>query len=186
MFAQKRKLADIYDDTEEFNYSEEPLSPVLPPVTVPSDPTAIGARPEGSSQHPDSRRVIGGSFPVGVCVAVKSLRPRYKDLEQWYHTEGNVLVTRHGRVSVGDKKVFVYPESPWANPFKLSEYSLEDALRKFGDHLDAKLKDPAMKRRFMALAHAKEIGCFCPAGAQCHRNVILNKLAHLMESESLE
>jgi len=124
-------------------------------------------------------------LPVGVCVKVASLRPRYDNLKVWCATAGNVLVTRNGRVFVnqsnGEKVVFAYPSSRWANPFKLSEYSLDQCLLKFEEHLDTMLKDHATREEFLKLREVKEIGCFCGPKDRCHRDVILRKLRGLVE-----
>ena len=99
---------------------------------------------------------------------------------QWYHTDGNVLITRHGRVFVkkanGEKHIFAYPQSPWANPFKLSQYSMAESLKRYDAYLEEKLKNKKTLEEFLKLKNAKEIGCFCAPNSQCHRNVILQKL----------
>jgi len=121
------------------------------------------------------------SLPKGVCVKVDSLRessPRYDNLEEWCANPANELVCRGGRVFVTDqssrsKHVFSYRGSPWANPFKLSEFSLEESLAKYEEHLEKLLEDPKMLALFLLLREKSELGCFCGSKDRCHRDVIL-------------
>src|SRR5437016_2380749 len=103
-------------------------------------------------------------LPKGVCVKVGSLRPRYKHLKHWSSTPGNVLITRYGRVFITEndkKEVFSYKGSEWANPFKLSEYTLEESLQLYEEHLNKLLMNEKCLQRFLQLRNVKEIGCFC-------------------------
>jgi hypothetical protein len=128
------------------------------------------------------------SFPRGVCLKVTSLRPRYADLSVWMADESHVIVCRAGRVSLksenGERRVLSYPASPWANPYKLSEYSLDESLSLFEKHLDGILASPEKLNEFMKLLKATEIGCFCLPGARCHRDIILNKLRQIQQTQS--
>ena len=124
------------------------------------------------------------SFPEGVCVAVTSLRPLYSDLEHFLSDSSNVLVCRRGRVPIvnkktGEKKTFTWRDSPWCNPYKLDEYSLEESLRLYKEHLDETLKEEMTRNQFLLLAQKKRIGCFCAPGNKCHRDVIIEKLKEL-------
>lgn len=121
--------------------------------------------------------------PKGVCVKVNELRPRgYNNLKEWCVHPENILVTRHGRVFItdnGQKTIFTYKGSEWANPFKVggcSKYSLDESLRLFEIHLDRLLEDDQCLQRFLLLRHAHELGCFCKSGDKCHRDIILKKL----------
>ena len=122
-------------------------------------------------------------LPLGVCVKVASLRPAYSDLESWLRNEKNVLVCRSGRVFIGKgtaKHVFHYRSSEWANPFTVKDHGLDESLRLFREHLDKLLLDAPVRERFISLAEAEHIGCFCDPGAKCHRDVILEKLKSLI------
>ena len=124
-------------------------------------------------------------LPTGVCVKVASLRPRYSDLEQWCKNPRHTLVTRHGRVFIGKgdkKRVFSYPSSDWANPFKVKEHGLEKSLELFDEYLTKKISDLAELKTFLQLCQYDEIGCFCESGAKCHRDVILRKLLEALEN----
>lgn len=120
--------------------------------------------------------------PVGVCVKVSSLRPKYDNLSEWLKVPGHVLVTRRGRVFI-NKTVFSYPESPFANPFKLTEYTLDECLRLYEQHLDKILKNKKTLSLFLDLNNATEIGCFCEPGQKCHRDIIISKLQEWMNQQ---
>ena len=45
-------------------------------------------------------------LPKGVCVKVKSLRPRFDNLREWNNTDDHILVTRRGRVFIDRKTSF--------------------------------------------------------------------------------
>lgn len=126
-------------------------------------------------------------LPKGVCVKSEILRPRYDNLEEWAQNPRHVLVTRKGRVFVGrgeKRHVFAYKQSPWANPFSLKEYSLDESLELYKQHLESLLKEKHNGDAFLKLRDAEEIGCFCKPTEQCHRNVILHKLVELISEES--
>lgn len=118
-------------------------------------------------------------FPIGVCVKVDELRPKYKNLKEWCNTPGNILVTRHGRIFLvenGERKIFTYPASEWQNPFKVQDYGLDECLRLYEKHLTECLKDEKCVKRFKLLLKMKEIGCFCKSGEKCHRDIVLKYL----------
>ena len=124
------------------------------------------------------------SLPIGVCVKVGSLRPKYSDLEAWLFDESHALVCRRGRVFIGsgdNKRVFVYAGSEFANPFTIKEYGLERALSLYRDHLDKILRDETTLSRFTCLANKSELGCFCKTNERCHRDIIIEKLKTLSE-----
>lgn len=119
------------------------------------------------------------NFPIGVCVKVDELRPKYKNLKEWCNTPGNILITRHGRVCIvedGKKQVFIYPASEWQNSFRVDDYGLDECLKLYEQHLSEYLKDKKRLDRFKLLLNAKEIGCFCRSGAKCHRDIVLKFL----------
>lgn len=119
------------------------------------------------------------NFPIGVCVKVDELRPKYKNLKEWCSTPGNILITRQGRVFLvedGEKKVFAYRASEWQNSFRVDDYGLEECLKLYEQHLSEYLKDEKRLDRFKLLLNAKEIGCFCKSDAKCHRDIVLKFL----------
>lgn len=95
-------------------------------------------------------------LPVGVCVKVSSLRPKYNDLKQWCAVPGHLLVTRHGH----DKSLKLFEK--YAN-----------------DKLSA---DAATRERFMKLSACKELGCFCNPGEKFHHDIIIRKLHELIQN----
>lgn len=128
-------------------------------------------------------------MPKRVCVKVSSLRPEYPNLKRWMQTPGNVLVTRNGRVMIsedGKRYVYAHKSSPWANPYKLANFSLEESLAMYDKHLDKLLQDPKMLREFLKLNKAKNIGCFCDPGNKCHGDIIIKKLKQYSKTKSHE
>lgn len=123
------------------------------------------------------------NIPVGVCVKVSSIRPAYNNLKEWTQDVDNCLVTRNGRVFITKQEVFHYPNSPWANPFRLKDYSVEESLELYKNHLDKLLKNEKMLDEFKLLSTKKRIGCFCAPGALCHRNIILQKLKEIFDEK---
>ena len=126
--------------------------------------------------------------PVGVSCKVKFLRQRgYDNLEEWLAQPGHIMVTRAGRIfvtdksqaigSAGRKRIFHYPKSLWANPYKVTKSCpLEQSLQLYQAHLKKLLSDPVKKLEFLKLKQAKEIACFCDEGSPCHRDIILHYL----------
>lgn len=124
------------------------------------------------------------NFPIGVCVKVSSLRPKYTDLQAWLQDKGNVLVCRNGRVFIGkggEKHIFHYSSSEWANPYTVKEHGLDESLRLYREHLDSMLLVDNVRERFLQLLEARRIGCFCDPNSKCHRDVVIEKLKKLTE-----
>jgi len=127
---------------------------------------------------PIAQEPIG--FPVGVCIRVGALRARgFQDLPTWLAHDVHVLVTRNGRVSIRGGGVFAYGASEWANPYTVARHGLQPCLVMYEAHLRRKLRDAGCRARFLQLAQATELGCFCAGGAPCHRDVILRVLREL-------
>lgn len=124
--------------------------------------------------------------PQGVCLGVKHLRKRgYSDLRAWMQEPGHVNVTRGGRVFIKDddgvSRPFHYPRSPWCNAFRVQDHGREACLAMFREHLRALLqRDADARARFLLLASATEIGCYCAPEEACHRDVILEELTALL------
>lgn len=124
------------------------------------------------------------SEPVGVCVRVAALRPEYASLEAFLANKRNVLVCRRGRIWIhapdGTKRLFMWTGSPFANPFRVGkrpgDHTLAESLALYRQHLDRILRDPEVRRAFRELATKARIGCFCPAGTPCHRDIIIERL----------
>lgn len=102
-----------------------------------------------------------------VSVKVKNLRKLgYANLREWLQDDNNVYVGRGGRLFI-DGKVFYYPGSIWANPYRLSEYSLEESLRKYKAYLH---RSPLLGR--ISELQGKNLGCFCEQDSECHAKVL--------------
>lgn len=129
------------------------------------------------------------ALPVGVCVKAASLRPQYDNLGEFLSNPKNILVCRKGRVWItdkenGSKRLFTWPDSPWANPYKVGdEHTLEEALALYSAHLDALLQNEEKRSEFLQLVNAEKIGCFCDRGRDCHRDIIIAKLAKFRSDE---
>ena len=140
---------------------------------------------EGSLEKPGTRVVA-----KGVSVKVKHLRPRWTDLRAWLACDTHHLATRHGRVFIGSgdaKEVFHYSASEWANPFTVKEHGLAKSLRLYREHLNQLLcNDDALARFLQMGKKTTEIGCFCDPGADCHREIIVEKLNELLHGEGTE
>ena len=116
------------------------------------------------------------------CLKVASLRKETGDLhinlEKWMSNPKNVYVGRPGRVFIGtgeDKKVFHYPGSKFANPFKLSDgYSLEESLMLYEEHL----KETGLLDQLQEL-RGKNLGCFCDQTRGCHAKVLVRLLNNI-------
>ncbi|KAI9324787.1 hypothetical protein DFJ73DRAFT_871489 [Zopfochytrium polystomum] len=123
---------------------------------TPPKPSQPAASPSPSPPRP-AAPLPRLQLPRGVCVKVAHLRPRFDNLQAWRSHPGHVLVTRAGRIFITDPETrksrpYVYEASPWANPFKLSQYSLQESLRRFRAHLEELLKDPGTLNALGAFA----------------------------------
>lgn len=107
------------------------------------------------------------------CVKVGELRKIYGphiNLRKWLADPSHLYVGRRGRIFIGGE-IFHYPGSKWANPFTLKEYSLEEALDLYREHLDSTgLVSQVSELRGLTL------GCFCvPSSggkARCHAEIL--------------
>jgi len=72
--------------------------------------------------------------------------------------------------------VYVGRPTKWGNPFKLSEYSLEECLKLYREYLRQKLlEDP----KFLEPLIGKDLVCFCPLDSPCHADIIMEMLEYL-------
>lgn len=103
-----------------------------------------------------------------VCIKVANLRKLgYESLREWLDDPDNIYVGRGGRIFI-DKKIFHYPGSKWANPYKLTDFSREQCILMFAEHLCSSglLKDVKELR-------GMNLGCFCDEGEMmCHGQVL--------------
>ena len=116
-----------------------------------------------------------------VSVKVNNLRKIYGnsiDLEKWIENSDNIYTGRRGKIFIlssttngSDKRVFYYPESRWANPYRNN-----GTLRKYVEHLFDTYTIFHIKE-----LQGKTLGCFCDTSNQqlgnCHA-VILTRLVN--------
>lgn len=105
------------------------------------------------------------------CVKVGALRKAYPrqdiDLEKWMSIENNLYCGRKGRIFIrqpdGSDKIFHYKDSKWCNPFNLKDYTVDESLRLYREHvLASNLKNELGELR------GKTLGCFCDQSGKCH------------------
>lgn len=64
----------------------------------------------------------------------------------------------------------------WGNPFKLSEYRLDDCLLKYQKWLDNQLMDDP---DFLKPLIGKDLVCFCPLNQRCHADILIEYIEEL-------
>jgi hypothetical protein len=122
------------------------------------------------------------------CLKVDSLRKESGDpdmnLEKWMKNPKNVYVGRPGRVFIGtgdSKRVYHYPGSKFANPFKVgAEYQLDTGLEIMTlsvslDLYEVYLKTSGLLDEIEEL-RGKNLGCFCDQSGDCHAKVLVRYL----------
>ena len=115
------------------------------------------------------------------CVKVAELRKAgYLNLEDWMKNENNVYVGRNGRVWITEKKengenekrIFHYPGSTFANPYKVTkDMPLEESLHLYRIHLE----ENGLLEHIEEL-RGKTLGCFCDQKGDCHAKVLASLL----------
>lgn len=119
-------------------------------------------------------------LPRTQCLKVEYLRQAYGpgiNLRIWLNNEKNVYVGRHGRIFI-DGEIFRYPDSKWANPYKVGtgpgKYSLADSLNLYYQHLI----QTGLMNQILEL-EGKVLGCFCEAASitpattlDCHAKIL--------------
>ena len=116
-------------------------------------------------------------------VKVAHLRKKYGkdvDLRKWLENSNNIYVGRRGRIFI-DGEIFHYPESQWANPYKVKDYSLDESLQLYRQHL----KDEGLLDKLNELK-GKCLGCFCDTASttdihkiDCHTKVLYEEIQKL-------
>lgn len=69
--------------------------------------------------------------------------------------------------------VYCARPSKWGNPFKLSEYSLDDCLKKYREWLIEQL---AKDSTFLEPLRGKDLVCFCKLNQRCHCDILIEFL----------
>ena len=77
--------------------------------------------------------------------------------------------------------IYVGRPTKWGNPFPLSNYTLEESLKRYRSWLENKLKE---NPHFLDELKNKDICCWCTLDQKCHGDIILefqNKDNHKMD-----
>ena len=72
-----------------------------------------------------------------------------------------------------ENSILVARPSKWGNPFKLSEYNLEECLRLYEKWLQEKLRE---NPSFLDPLRGKDLVCYCRLDNPCHADILLNYL----------
>ena len=94
------------------------------------------------------------------------------NLQKWMADTNNVYVGRHGRIFI-DKEVFHYPQSIFANPFKVTDDKpVKQAVEEYTTYIK---NNPEIMAQLHTL-RGKNLGCFCDVKSQelgeCHASVL--------------
>jgi hypothetical protein len=107
------------------------------------------------------------------CLRVAELRKEgFTDLRDWLSHKNNMHVLRNGRIFIhkdGEKEIFHYPRSPWHNPFTLKEYTLDESLRLYREHIGRLV---AENKLHLEELRGKTLGCYCETD-KCHAGVLV-------------
>lgn len=115
------------------------------------------------------------------CVKAEYLRRYYGgaiDLRQWMTNPRNIYTGRHGRIFI-NKEIFHYVDSKWMNPYKVGtktgQYSLEDSLKLYWQHLNSS----GLITQIGELQNCV-LGCFCETASttgehaiDCHTKILV-------------
>jgi hypothetical protein len=115
-----------------------------------------------------------------ICVKVKNLRKlKYANIEDWESNPENLYVGRHMRIFIDKVRVFHVKGSKWGNPFSLKNYSLQECLKKYHDHLvhSGLISD-------LEELKGKTLGCWCDQQKcgdtiYCHAQLLVELLKEM-------
>jgi len=119
-----------------------------------------------------------------ICVKVKDIRPKYKDLKQWAEDPNNVYIGRRGVVFItdetGTKVRYPSHDSIWANPFKIEGITTrETSIQQYRNYILNKLQNGEISIDELEKLRGKTLGCWCKEGGQdipCHGDVLVELL----------
>ncbi len=112
-------------------------------------------------------------LPEVLNVCVKNIRPTYSNLHKWIlDKESNVYIGR-GRVVFIDGIRYPLYDSPWANPYKITEsQSREQVLKLYREYIEKKLEsEPILINKLLEL-RGKKLGCWCKPEC-CHGDILV-------------
>lgn len=97
--------------------------------------------------------------PTRRCIRVAELRPEYDTLVDWLLTPNHIYIGRFNRVKGA-------AHSPWANPYPLSKYTVDESLALYKQHVINRELD-------VSTLGGLVLGCWCPPNARCHADVLI-------------
>lgn len=163
-------------------------TPVLKKSAVTSKTVKTTTKATKTSKPKEKKVSLSTKLTKTQSIKVSHLRKTYKNkdinLKIWLEDPQNVYTGRPGRIFI-DKKIFHYPGSKWANPFKVGtkpgEYTLKKSLELYRQHLiDENLIDDIHELK------GKTLGCFCDTATttgahsiDCHTKVLLGEISNL-------
>jgi len=107
-----------------------------------------------------------------ICVKVKNIRPKYKDLKEWCDDPNNLYIGRRGIVFIDGER---YPkiDSPWANPYKIDkDNNREDVLKEYEEYIKNKINLTDLNLNDLK---GKVLGCWCHP-EKCHGDILIKLL----------
>lgn len=125
-----------------------------------------------------SKIVIHKTIVVNVKVAY--IRPQYNNLKEWCADKTNLYIGRKGIVFIDGER---YPkqDSPWANPFKISDdLTRDDVVNKYRKYILTKLKKDELNIK--DIRH-KRLGCWCVEPNKdviCHGHILIDILRYYL------
>ena len=72
--------------------------------------------------------------------------------------------------------------SRWGNPYGLHEYSRPKAVELYRLHV-VEMPEPELRAWLEPLRRATALACYCPPGAQCHADVLIEYLQKRSEAD---
>ncbi len=109
-------------------------------------------------------------------VDVKSIRPKYKNLQEWCEDNNNVYIGRGGIVFI-DKKRYPPTKSIWCNPYKITkDRTREECVALYKTYIIEKLNDKNETEytieKLLEMEN-KVLGCWCNDNEQCHGDILI-------------
>jgi hypothetical protein len=108
------------------------------------------------------------NLPHRVCIKKSELIKRgCTDFEDWSRNPKHLYIGRNMSFYVKGAHA-----SKWCNPFKLTDYTSEESLSRYRQHILLS----SLNYQLSELSSYSEIGCWCLPGEPCHGNVLLDLL----------
>lgn len=115
-------------------------------------------------------------YTTVVNVKVAHIRPKYDNLKDWCENKRNLYIGRKGIVFIDNVRYPSY-DSPWANPFKISdEFNRDQVIIKYRKYILVKLRSGELD---IADIYGKRLGCWCKPDA-CHGDVLIEILEYYL------